>query len=75
MASLVYDILSDPAPLQVPEAGEESLGAVYIDAEGEVNANRQLSVRTDGAWIMHVNDDLVAIQGNLRVHGAFRSDS
>ncbi|MFD7135454.1 hypothetical protein [Streptomyces sp. NPDC059894] len=42
---------------------------------GKVNANRLLSVRTENAWIMHVNDDLVAIQGNLRVHGAFRSDS
>ncbi|MYS81563.1 hypothetical protein [Embleya scabrispora] len=30
MASLNYEILTDPAPLQVPEAGEESRGAVYI---------------------------------------------
>lgn len=42
---------------------------------GKVNANRLLSVRTEDAWIMHVNEDQVAIQGNLRVHGAFRSDS
>ncbi|WP_037671573.1 polymer-forming cytoskeletal protein [Streptomyces griseus] len=42
---------------------------------GKVNANRLLSVRTEDAWIMHVNEDMVAIQGNLRVHGAFRSDS
>ncbi|GAA2707554.1 MULTISPECIES: hypothetical protein [Streptomyces] len=42
---------------------------------GKVNANRHLSVRNKDAWIMHVNDDMVAIQGNLRVHGAFRSDS
>ncbi|MFC9590085.1 hypothetical protein ACFTUC_09965 [Streptomyces sp. NPDC056944] len=42
---------------------------------GKLNANRLLSVRTGDAWVMHVNDDMVAIQGNLRVHGAFRSDS
>ncbi|MCL7380050.1 polymer-forming cytoskeletal protein [Streptomyces sp. 35G-GA-8] len=30
MAYLVYDILTDPAPLQVPEAAEISQGAVYI---------------------------------------------
>ncbi|MFD8204853.1 hypothetical protein ACFV2S_00370 [Streptomyces sp. NPDC059695] len=42
---------------------------------GKVNANRLLSVRTGEAWVMHVNEDMVAIQGNLRVHGAFRSDS
>ncbi|MFG2915161.1 hypothetical protein ACGF0D_20040 [Kitasatospora sp. NPDC048298] len=41
---------------------------------GKVNANRHLSVRTGSAWILHTNDDLVAINGNLRVHGAFRAD-
>ncbi|MEV7547875.1 hypothetical protein, partial [Streptomyces sp. NPDC089915] len=30
MANFVYDILTDPAPLQVPVAGEESRGAVFI---------------------------------------------
>ncbi|MFF4852552.1 hypothetical protein [Streptomyces sp. NPDC001194] len=30
MASLHYEILTDPAPLQVPGAGEESPGAVHI---------------------------------------------
>ncbi|HSA52293.1 MAG TPA: hypothetical protein VLH10_19575 [Yinghuangia sp.] len=30
MASLSYEILTDPAPLQVPEPGGESRGAVYI---------------------------------------------
>ncbi|XUM01907.1 hypothetical protein ACQ86F_35965 [Streptomyces venezuelae ATCC 10712] len=42
---------------------------------GKVNANRLLSVRTGEAWVMHINEEMVAIQGNLRVHGAFRSDS
>ncbi|WP_426361992.1 hypothetical protein [Streptomyces sp. E-08] len=42
---------------------------------GKLTANRLLSVRTGDAWVMHVNDDMVAIQGDLRVHGAFRSDS
>ncbi|MFE7511564.1 hypothetical protein ACFU8I_10115 [Streptomyces sp. NPDC057540] len=42
---------------------------------GKVNANRLLSVRTGEAWVMHINEDMVAIQGTLRVHGAFRSDS
>ncbi|MFF4098862.1 hypothetical protein [Streptomyces sp. NPDC001903] len=30
MASLNYEILTNPAPLQVPEAGDESQGAVHI---------------------------------------------
>lgn len=30
MASLHYEILTDPAPLQVPVAGEERQGSVYI---------------------------------------------
>ncbi|MFE5773081.1 hypothetical protein ACFQ7O_32550 [Streptomyces sp. NPDC056485] len=30
MASLHYEILTDPAPLQVPGAGEESQGAVHV---------------------------------------------
>ncbi|KIF00638.1 hypothetical protein PL81_40055, partial [Streptomyces sp. RSD-27] len=30
MASLNYEILTDPAPLQVPQAGEESRGTVHI---------------------------------------------
>ncbi|MDT0267430.1 hypothetical protein RM844_14155 [Streptomyces sp. DSM 44915] len=42
---------------------------------GKVNANRHLSVRTGEAWIMHTNDDQISVQANLRVHGAFRSDS
>ncbi|MCC0100188.1 hypothetical protein K7B10_36500 [Streptomyces flavotricini] len=42
---------------------------------GKVNANGHLSVRNkDVGWIMHTRDDLVAINGDLRVHGAFRSD-
>lgn len=42
---------------------------------GKLNANGHLSVRngTD-KWILHTSDDLVAIQDNLRVHGAFRAD-
>ncbi|WP_406179611.1 PIG-L deacetylase family protein [Streptomyces sp. NBC_01006] len=44
--------------------------------EGKVNANGHLSVRNaDVGWIMHTRDDLVAINGDLRVHGALRSDS
>jgi hypothetical protein len=42
---------------------------------GRVNANRLLSVRSEDGWVMHVNEEMVSIQGNLRVHGAFRSDS
>ncbi|MFF3517044.1 hypothetical protein [Streptomyces sp. NPDC002573] len=38
---------------------------------GKVNANGHLSVRNGTDWLVHVNDDQVAIQGNLRVHGAF----
>ncbi|MFF4323170.1 hypothetical protein [Streptomyces sp. NPDC001568] len=30
MASLHYDILTDPAPLQVPVAGEERQGSVHV---------------------------------------------
>ncbi|WP_327381438.1 hypothetical protein [Streptomyces sp. NBC_01207] len=30
MASLHYEVLTDPAPLQVPVAGEERQGSVYI---------------------------------------------
>ncbi|GLW18836.1 hypothetical protein Stsp01_55790 [Streptomyces sp. NBRC 13847] len=42
---------------------------------GRVNANGQLSVRNGTDWLVHVNDDQVSVQGNLRVHGAFRSDN
>ncbi|MEV8629237.1 hypothetical protein [Streptomyces sp. NPDC051079] len=42
---------------------------------GKVNANGHLSVRNGESWILHTNDGKVAIQGDLRVHGAFRSDS
>ncbi|WP_424215928.1 hypothetical protein ACN20G_27675 (plasmid) [Streptomyces sp. BI20] len=42
---------------------------------GKLNANGHLSVRNAGAWILHTNDGQVSIQGSLRVHGAFRSDS
>ncbi|WP_331744683.1 hypothetical protein [Kitasatospora sp. NBC_01300] len=42
---------------------------------GKVNANGHLSVRTGDAWIVHTNDGQVSINGDLRVHGAFRSDS
>ncbi|AXG81541.1 hypothetical protein DVK44_31815 [Streptomyces paludis] len=36
---------------------------------GRVNANALLSVRNNGNWLMHVNDDLVAITTKLRIHG------
>ncbi|MEU7230480.1 hypothetical protein [Streptomyces chrestomyceticus] len=42
---------------------------------GKVNANGALSVRNGESWLVHVHEDKVAVQGNLRVHGAFRSDS
>ncbi|MEU6961262.1 hypothetical protein [Streptomyces chrestomyceticus] len=42
---------------------------------GKVNANGALSVRNGESWLMHVHEDKAAVQGNLRVHGAFRSDS
>ncbi|MEU7227923.1 hypothetical protein [Streptomyces chrestomyceticus] len=42
---------------------------------GKVNANGALSVRNGESWLMHVHEDKVAVQGNLRVHGAFRSDN
>lgn len=119
MAFLVYDVLADPAPLQVSEAGGASRGAVYIvvshpkdqdmawvsltvrvpfgqqedaltsdpkavTARVLPDKSRQpdeepltghLSVRNGTDWLTHVNDGQVAIEGNLRVHGAFRSDS
>ncbi|MGW7448890.1 hypothetical protein [Kitasatospora sp. NPDC054795] len=40
-----------------------------------MNANGHLSVRTGDAWIPYTADDKVAINGDLRVHGAFRADS
>ncbi|MGW7583602.1 hypothetical protein ACWGKU_12625 [Kitasatospora sp. NPDC054768] len=40
-----------------------------------MNANGHLSVRTGDAWVLHTTDDKVAINSNLRVHGAFRADS
>lgn len=37
MASLVYDILTDPAPLHVSEPGEESRGAVCVVVSNPTN--------------------------------------
>ncbi|MFE5945832.1 hypothetical protein [Streptomyces sp. NPDC056480] len=42
---------------------------------GKVNADGHLSVRNEDAWIMHTDDGQISVQGDLRVHGAFRSDS
>ncbi|MBD0711861.1 hypothetical protein BU197_26990 [Streptomyces sp. CBMA291] len=42
---------------------------------GKVNANAHLSVRGGNAWIVHTNDGQVVVNGDLRVHGASRSDS
>ncbi|KUN94028.1 hypothetical protein AQJ67_37310 [Streptomyces caeruleatus] len=54
-------------------------GDLHVDGDsvflGKVNANGRLSVRNGTDWLVHVNDDQVSIQGDLRVHGAFRSDS
>ncbi|MEU9084829.1 hypothetical protein [Streptomyces sp. NPDC048357] len=56
-----------------------TLGMLRVQGEsrlqGKVNAGAHLSVRNGGDWIMHTNDGKVAINGDLRVHGAFRSDS
>ncbi|MFF4323171.1 hypothetical protein [Streptomyces sp. NPDC001568] len=56
-----------------------TLGMLRVEGEsrlqGKVNAGAHLSVRNSGDWIMHTNDGKVAINGDLRVHGAFRSDS
>lgn len=56
-----------------------TLGMLRVHGEsrlqGKVNAGAYLPVRNGGAWIMHTNDGKVAINGDLRVHGAFRSDS
>ncbi|MFG2713466.1 hypothetical protein ACGFX2_23330 [Streptomyces goshikiensis] len=42
----------------------------------QVNANGGLSVRNEHAgWLLHANGEQVSIQGDLRVHGAFRSDT
>ncbi|MFI9329346.1 hypothetical protein ACIGZJ_17600 [Kitasatospora sp. NPDC052868] len=54
-------------------------GDLHVDGDsvflGKVNANGCLSVRNKGQQLMHVNDGMVAIQGDLRVHGALRADS
>ncbi|MFJ3902829.1 hypothetical protein [Streptomyces sp. NPDC090025] len=43
---------------------------------GKVNANGHLSVRNKNVdWIMHTNDALVSINGDLRVHGTTNTDS
>ncbi|ATZ22377.1 hypothetical protein SLAV_02265 [Streptomyces lavendulae subsp. lavendulae] len=56
-----------------------TLGILRVQGEsrfnGKMNANAHLSVRNGHEWIMHTNDGKVSIQGDLRVHGAFRSDS
>ncbi|MFE7564899.1 hypothetical protein [Kitasatospora sp. NPDC057500] len=44
--------------------------------EGKVNANKHLSVRSEGVgWILHTGDEKVAIQADLRVHGQLHADS
>ncbi|MFI5983669.1 hypothetical protein ACIBEA_22660 [Streptomyces sp. NPDC051555] len=56
-----------------------TLGMLRVQGEsrlqGKVNAGGHLSVPSGGAWIMHTNDGKVAINGDLRVHGTFRSHS
>ncbi|MFI8339134.1 hypothetical protein ACIF8W_03500 [Streptomyces sp. NPDC085639] len=56
-----------------------TLGMLRVQGEsrlqGKANAGAHLSARNAGDWIMHTNDGKVAINGDLRVHGAFRSDS
>lgn len=43
---------------------------------GQANANGGLAVRNEHAgWLVHAKGEQVSIQGDLRVHGAFRSDS
>ncbi|MFE2040739.1 hypothetical protein ACFXAZ_07350 [Streptomyces sp. NPDC059477] len=52
---------------------------LHVDGEslfaGKVDANALLSVRNGDHAVMHVVDEKVEIAGDLRVHGAFRSDS
>ncbi|MGW6982524.1 hypothetical protein ACWGE1_24335 [Streptomyces sp. NPDC054932] len=56
-----------------------TLGMLRVQGEsrlqGKVNAGAHLSVRNADTWIMHTNDGKVAVNGDLSVHGAFRSDS
>lgn len=56
-----------------------TLGMLRVQGEsrfhGKVNAGAHLSVRNGHEWIIHTNDGKIAINGDLRVHGAFRSDS
>ncbi|MFB0627512.1 hypothetical protein [Streptomyces sp. AB3(2024)] len=68
------------ADRQVTVAGDlTTKGMLRVHGEsrfrGKVNANGHLSVRNADAWIMHTNDGQISVQGDLRVHGAFRSDS
>ncbi|WP_371680853.1 hypothetical protein [Streptomyces sp. NBC_01276] len=68
------------ADRQVTVAGNlTTKGTLRVHGEslfrGKVNANGHLSVRNADAWIMHTNDGQISVQGDLRVHGAFRSDS
>ncbi|MFB7176185.1 hypothetical protein ACFCYI_00550 [Streptomyces sp. NPDC056257] len=56
-----------------------TLGMLRVQGEsrlqGKVNAGAHLSVRNGDDWIVHTNDGKVAINADLRVHGAFRADS
>ncbi|MFE6872233.1 hypothetical protein ACFVFS_37525 [Kitasatospora sp. NPDC057692] len=42
-------------------------GAAVFD--GKVNANQHLSVRGDGGWVIHTNDEKVAVHANFWVSG------
>ncbi|MFI2215186.1 hypothetical protein [Streptomyces sp. NPDC020141] len=45
-----------------------------VGVEGKTNANGHLAVRAGDAWIIHTDDGQVSLQGDLRVHGNFRSN-
>ncbi|MEW1697302.1 MULTISPECIES: hypothetical protein [unclassified Streptomyces] len=57
------------------EAASDLFVRGNVRVDGKTNANGHLSVRNGTSWIMHTNDELIAVQANLRVHGAFRADS
>ncbi|MEV7278785.1 hypothetical protein [Streptomyces sp. NPDC093111] len=71
------DVLAGGEAVVAGDLTTKSMLRVFGESRfrGKVNANGHLSVRNDDTWIMHTNDGQISVQGDLRVHGAFRSDS
>ncbi|MEU8765117.1 hypothetical protein [Streptomyces sp. NPDC048659] len=71
------DLLASQSVVVAGDLGTKGMLRVAGESrfKGKVNANGHLSVRNGQSWIMHTNDDQIAVQADLRVHGAFRSDS